>query len=192
MIAIQEAQTANQLDAQPNEIKSVALTTGVRLRYVEQGNPSGVPVVLLHGYTDSWRSWEPVLPYLPDSIHAFAPTQRGHGDADRPEADYRAQNFAADMAAFMDALELDKAIIVGTSTGSIVAQRFAIDYRERTRGLVLAAAATSWRTPAVLDLWDMVSTLDDPIDPGFVREFQGARSPNRFLWHLSIPSSRKV
>jgi non-heme chloroperoxidase len=153
-------------------MKSVALSTGVTLPYAEQGDPTGVPVVLLHGYTDSWRSWEPVLPYLPDSIHAFAPTQRGHADADRPEAGYRPQDFAADVAAFMDALEFDTAIIVGTSMGSIVAQRFAIDYRERTLGLMLAAAATSWRTPAVLDLWDMVSALDDPIDPGFVREFQ--------------------
>lgn len=113
-----------------------------------------------------------MLPYLPGSIHAFAPTQRGHGDADRPEAGYRPQDFAADVAAFMDALALDKAVIAGTSMGSVVAQRFAIDYRERTVGLVLAAAATSWRTAVPLELWEVVSALDDPIDPDFVREFQ--------------------
>lgn len=72
----------------------------------------------------------------------------------------------------MDALALDKAVIVGTSMGSVVAQRFAIDYRERTLGLVLAAAATSWRTPVPLELWEVVSALDDPIDPDFVRAFQ--------------------
>jgi hypothetical protein len=37
-------------------IQSIALTTGVRLPYVEQGDPVGLPVILLHGYTDSWRS----------------------------------------------------------------------------------------------------------------------------------------
>src|SRR5215218_9009180 len=74
-------------------MSSVRLATGVTLPYVEQGDPTGVPVVLLHGITDSWRSYEPVLPYLPDSIHAFAPTQRGHGDSDRPATGYRFEDF---------------------------------------------------------------------------------------------------
>ena len=58
----------------------------VRLPYVEQGDPDGTPVLLLHGITDSQRSWEPVLPLLPESIRAIAVTMRGHGDAERPEA----------------------------------------------------------------------------------------------------------
>ena len=153
-------------------VKSVELPTGVTLPYIEQGEPAGVPVLLLHGYTDSWHSWEPVLPHLPDAIHAFVPTQRGHGDADRAASGYRPHDFAADVAAFMDALDLGHAVIVGHSMGSIIAQRFAIDYSERTLGLVLASAATSWNTPVALELWDAVSTLEDPIDPGFVREFQ--------------------
>jgi pimeloyl-ACP methyl ester carboxylesterase len=153
-------------------MKSIELPTGVSLPYVEQGEPSGAPAVLLHGYTDSWRSWEPVLPYLPAAIHAFALTQRGHGDADRPEVGYHARDFAADVAAFLDSQGLESASIVGHSMGSIVAQRFALDYPQRTRGLVLAGAATTWRTPTVLTFWDVVLTLEDPIAPGFVREFQ--------------------
>jgi pimeloyl-ACP methyl ester carboxylesterase len=47
------------------------------------GSPSGVPAAFLQGFLDSWRSFECVLPCLPQSIHAFAVTQRGHGDADR-------------------------------------------------------------------------------------------------------------
>ena len=62
-------------------VHSVELPTGVTLQYVEQGDPAGIPVLLLHGATDSWRSFEPVLPHLPSSIRAFALTQRGHGDA---------------------------------------------------------------------------------------------------------------
>jgi pimeloyl-ACP methyl ester carboxylesterase len=78
----------------PPAVKSAALSTGVTLPYVEQGDPAGTPVVLLHGITDSWRSFEPVLPYLPDSIRAFALTQRGHGDADRPAAAYHPRHLA--------------------------------------------------------------------------------------------------
>jgi non-heme chloroperoxidase len=62
------------------------LLGGLRILYVEHGNPSCVPVVFLHGYSDSWRSWELLLPKLPASVHEFALTQRGHGDADRPAA----------------------------------------------------------------------------------------------------------
>jgi non-heme chloroperoxidase len=110
-------------------IKSVELPHRVKLPYVEQGDPSGVPMILLHGYTDSWRSFEPVLPHLPQSIHAFALTQRGHGDADRPATGYRTRDFAADVGAFTDALGLGPAVVVGSSMGNTNAQRFAIDTR---------------------------------------------------------------
>ena len=157
------------------DIESVELPDGVRLSYVERGDPAGVPVLLLHGVTDSWRSFERVLPHLPASIHAFALSQRGHGDADRPAAGYGPDDFAADLAAFMDAVGLGSAVIVGHSMGSSIAQRFALDHPGRTLGLVLAGAFfAGWRgSPAVVELWEStVSTLMDPIDPGFVREFQ--------------------
>jgi non-heme chloroperoxidase len=155
-------------------VKSVKLPNQVKLQYVEQGDPSGTPVLLLHGITDSWHSFELVLPHLPESIHAFALSQRGHGDADRPVAGYRPQDFAADLAAFMDALDLGSVVIAGHSMGSSIAQRFALDYPERTLGLVLVGSVTTWRGhPDFVELWDsVVSTLTDPIDPGFVLEFQ--------------------
>jgi non-heme chloroperoxidase len=153
-------------------VRSVELSNRVRLEYVEQGDPGGIPVILLHGYTDSWRSFERVLPHLPGSVRAVALTQRGHGDADRPAAGYRPQEFAADLAAFADALGLGPAIVVGHSMGGTVAQRFALDYPGRTLGLVLVGSATTWLTPVVLEFWEIVSTLEDPIDPGFARGFQ--------------------
>jgi non-heme chloroperoxidase len=155
-------------------IESVALPNGVTLSYVQQGDASGVPVLLLHGVTDSWRSFELVLPHVPASIHAVALTQRGHGDSGRPATGYRTRDYAADVAAFVDALGLGPAIVVGHSMGATNAQRFAIDHPELTRGLVLAASFATYRdNPAVVSFWESaVSELTDPIDPGFVREFQ--------------------
>lgn len=152
--------------------KTIELPTGVTLPYVEQGDPAGIPVIFLHGYTDSWHSFEPVLPHLPESLHVFALTQRGHGNAKRPLTGYYFQNFAADLAAFMDTLKLGPAVIAGTSMGSSIAQRFVLDYPGRTLGLVLIGSGTTWRNPIVLELGDVISTLTDPIDPDFVREFQ--------------------
>jgi pimeloyl-ACP methyl ester carboxylesterase len=65
-------------------VKSVDIPDRIVVPYVEQGDPSGVPMLLLHGFTDSWHSFERVLPHLSQTVHAFALTQRGHGDADRP------------------------------------------------------------------------------------------------------------
>jgi non-heme chloroperoxidase len=135
MIMLQQP-PVTQRGATIDTVTSVALPTGVTLPFVEQGDPAGVPVVLLHGGTDSWRSFEPVLPYLPSSIRAFALTQRGHGDASRPASGYHPRDFSADVAAFLDSQGLESAVIAGHSMGSTVALRFALDYPERTRGLV--------------------------------------------------------
>ena len=154
-------------------IGSVELSNGLSLPYVEQGDPSGVPLVLLHAIADSWRSFERVLPRLPSSIRALAPTQRGHGDASRPEGGYRSRDFASDLARFMDALRIEAAVIAGGSSGGLVAQRIAIDYPERVLGLVLLGSPLTLRgKPGVQEAWDStVSKLSDPMDPIFVREF---------------------
>ena len=85
-------------------VTSTELPNRVRLEYVEHGDPSGIPMVLLHGLSDSWHSYERVLPHLPASIHAFALSQRGHGDSERPESGYSPRDFAADVAAFAERL----------------------------------------------------------------------------------------
>jgi non-heme chloroperoxidase len=152
---------------------SIHLSTGVRLPYVEQGDPSGVPMVLLHGYSDSLRSYDLLLPHLPDSIRAYALTQRGHGDADKPAAGYRPEDYAADVAAFLDAMGIEAAVIVGHSGGSYAAQRFAVDHPERTLGVVLIGAFDTFRdNPGVLELEEAVAQLTEPVDREFVREFQ--------------------
>jgi pimeloyl-ACP methyl ester carboxylesterase len=155
-------------------IKSVELPSQTKLCYVEQGDSSGVPILFLHGATDSWRSFERTLPHLPESIRAIALTQRGHGDSSRPARGYRCQDFAVDLAAFMDALDLRAAVLAGHSMGGLVAQRFALDYPERTLALVLAGSSPTMRgNPEVQELWDLaISTLTDPVDRSFVVEFQ--------------------
>jgi len=176
------------------EITSVDLATGVTLEYVEQGDRSGVPVVLLHGFSDSWHSFELVLPHLPQSIRALALTQRGHGNSSRPEAAYRFQDFAADVAGFLNALHLERAVVVGHSMGSVIAQRFAIDHPERTLGLVLVGSFFSLRQVAQ-ELQPVVSTMEDPVDPGFVRAFQEstlARPVPQALFETVVQESQKL
>jgi non-heme chloroperoxidase len=155
--------------------KSMDLPGRPTLSYIEQGDPAGVPIVLLHGVSDSCHSFAPLLPHLPPSIHVFAISQRGHGDSERPRFGYMPQDFATDLNAFMEVANLGPAIVVGHSMGSSVAECFALNYPERVAGLVLVGAfAGGWQaSPAVVELWNnTVSTMTDPIDPGFADAFQ--------------------
>jgi len=153
------------------KLKSLELPTRVTLPYIELGDPMGIPVLLLHGVGDSWRSFEPLLPHLPGTIHVFALSQRGHGDASRPAAGYRLADFAKDLAAFLDAVNLDAVVLAGHSMGSAIAMRFALDHPARTHGLVLASPRSDMRNrPGIQELWDTtISKLADPISPDFFR-----------------------
>ncbi len=115
----------------------LTLPSGLRLPCVVQGDPNGVPVLLLHGVTDSWRSFTPLLPLLPPSIRAVAVTQRGHRDADQPRDGYGLAALAVDALGVLDALGLESAVLVGHSMGAAVAQRAAAARPERVRGLLL-------------------------------------------------------
>ena len=154
-------------------VRVIELSDGVRLQYVEQGDPSGTPVLFLHGMTDSWRSFELVLPHLPPWFRALAVSQRGHGDSSRPAEGYHPDDFTGDVAAFVDRLGMERPVIVGHSMGSVVAQLVAARSPDRARGLVLAGAFPGYRgNRVVADLVDAVTRLADPVDPAFVREFQ--------------------
>ena len=141
--------------------------------YVRTGARSGTPLVLLHGFTDSWRSFEPVIARLPPSVPVIAPTQRGHGEADRPAGPYDPATFAADLAGFLDALAIDRAVIAGHSMGGAVALRLALDRPDRVAGIALLGSfATLDGNPMAADLREAVAMLADPVDPLFAREFQ--------------------
>lgn len=151
----------------------VVLANGLRLDYREQGDPAGPAVLLLHGYSDSWRSWEPLLAQLPERWRVFAISQRGHGDSDRP-ASYAMAEFAEDAALFLEAMGLREALVVGHSMGALVAECLAIRHPARVAGLCLINGFASFAGNAeVQALWhEEVAGMADPVDPVFVRAFQ--------------------
>jgi pimeloyl-ACP methyl ester carboxylesterase len=150
-----------------------SLPTGVRLRYVEQGDSAGPPVIFLHGYTDSSFSFSRVLPLLDAVWHAYALDLRGHGDSERPAGGYALRDFAADVIAFMDERGLGRATLVGHCMGSLVAQRVALDAPRRVSGLVLASSMTSARRiEGAGELRQGVEALGETVPAEFAREFQ--------------------
>lgn len=153
---------------------TITLVDGLSVPCVEHGDPTGTPLLLLHGYPDSWRSFESVLSKFPVSIRAIAFTQRGHGEADKPASGYSPVDFAADAVRLLDRLGISRAVIAGHSMGSFVAQRIAIDYPERVSGLVLMGSFPTLIGNIVADeLWrEGVSQLEDPVGRAFAFDFQ--------------------
>lgn len=154
-------------------VQSIQLSTGVNLQYVEQGPEDGIPVILLHGFTDSWHSWELVLPHLSASMHVFAISQRGHGNSEKPFDGYDPKDFAADLAAFLQQKKIKAAVIAGHSMGATIAQGFAADYPERTLGMVLVGSFANFKeNEAIQGFQQVLDTLNDPVEQSFAAEFQ--------------------
>ena len=148
--------------------QAVHLGTGIDVRYVAQGDSSGVPVLLLHAWGESVGCFDRLTPLLPPTIRALAMDQRGHGYSDKPADGYSLTDFAKDVTAFLDAMGLPSAVLVGSSSGGYVAQQVAIISPERVRGLVLVGAPRSLRgRPSFAD---EVDRLTDPIDRTWVEE----------------------
>ncbi len=148
--------------------QTAQLGTGIAVRYVAWGDSSGVPVLLLHAWGESLRCFDRLMPLLPGTIRALAIDQRGHGDSDKPADGYALADFADDVTAFLDAMGLSRAVLVGSSSGGYVAQQVAVSSPERVRGLVLVGAPRSLHgRPAFAD---EVDRLTDPLNRAWVKE----------------------
>ena len=152
----------------------VETPSGLVLDCAEQGDPKAPAVLLVHGYSDSWRAYGPLLADLSSAHRVIAVTLRGHGDSDKPETGYSIDDFAGDVAAVMDRSGVASAAVVGHSMGSMVAARLALDHPDRVQALVLIGALATLKGNAEVEeeLAGAVEALTDPVDAGFVREFQ--------------------
>ncbi|MDQ8728709.1 alpha/beta hydrolase [Bradyrhizobium sp. LHD-71] len=155
------------------QIKSTKLPTGVTVEFIEHGAATGAPLLLLHGLSDSWHSFLPLLPHLPQDVRALAFSQRGHGQSAKPRTGYSLDALTEDARAFLDAMHIDRAVVAGHSMGAAVAMMFAAAYPDRVAALALLGAFADLRTNvAVIALRKDVQDLSDPIDPAFAHAFQ--------------------
>ncbi|MFJ1606018.1 alpha/beta fold hydrolase [Streptomyces sp. NPDC088253] len=177
-------------------LKSAQVREGLTLPYAEAGYPGGTPVVFVHGLGDSWWAFEPLLRRLPAALRGYAPTQRGHGDADRPPEGYTPEDYAADLVAFLDAVDIDRAVLVASSSGGVAARMVAGSHPDRISGLVLIGVpGTLEDKPAVTGMREAVEGLSDPVPREFAEEFgSGAvdRPVARGLVETMIDENLKV
>lgn len=152
----------------------IRVATGPRLHYAEFGKPDGPAVLFLHGWPDSWFSFSRVLRLLPEDLRAIAIDQRGFGESDRPASGYSIPEMADDAIAFLDALDIPRATLVGHSFGSFVARRAAIAHPDRVAALALIGTGLSGSNPVTRELQSSLRDLQDPIPVQFARDFQAS------------------
>ncbi|KXZ17444.1 alpha/beta hydrolase [Bacillus nakamurai] len=112
---------------------------GIRLHYVFAGEEDAPPVILLHGFPQSWVTWRYVIPALAASHRVIAVDLRGYGDSEKPSGinGYDNKTMASDIQGLMCRLHIQKALIAGHDRGARVARRLCLDSPELAAGLVL-------------------------------------------------------
>jgi pimeloyl-ACP methyl ester carboxylesterase len=122
---------------------------GHRRAFVKVG--SGPALLLLHGIACDHTTWHPVINRLAQEYTVIAPDFLGHGESDKPRADYSIGGYANGMRDLLTILGIDKVTVVGHSFGGGVAMQFAYQFPERTERLVLVSAGGLGQevTPAI-------------------------------------------
>lgn len=108
---------------------------GIRMHYAEAGN--GPPVLLLHGFPETWFCWRHQIPALAEHYRVIVPDLRGYGATDKPATGYDKRTMARDVRELLRHLDIPRAAIVGHDRGARVATRFVKDYPDAVERLVV-------------------------------------------------------
>lgn len=149
-------------------IHHTALVNDVRLHYVMAGQ--GEPVVLLHGWPQTWYEWRRIIPALAQRYTVIAPDMRGLGDSSKPATGYDKRTVADDIYQLVLQLGLTRLFLVGHDWGGPVAYAYACAHPDDVRRLVIL----------------------DVMVPGAGLEQIPQAAPRGGLWHLSFHGVRDL
>src|SRR5215218_294516 len=133
----------------------------------------GPPLLLVHGWPETWYAWRLLMPALAQDFEVIAVDQRGMGLSDKPSGGYDTGTLAGDLVALMDALGHERFTLIGHDTGFVISYALAADHPDRV---------------------ERVALLEVPGSPG------AAPSPPVFvpgaindrLWHLPFNRLHKI
>jgi pimeloyl-ACP methyl ester carboxylesterase len=143
-----------------------ALLNGTKLHYVTAGE--GPPVMLLHGWPQTWYEWRHVIDLLAGDYQVVAPDFRGFGYSAKPASGYDAATMAADLAALTDHLQLTDVTVIGHDWGAVFGYVYAASSPDQVRALGIVEMAL----PGV----GVMERAMAPVPQG------------NFLWHMGFQS----
>ncbi len=149
----------------------VAVIDGNRLHYVVAGPTDGSrgdPVLLIHGFPQTWYEWHQVIPALAEKFTVIAPDFRGAGHSAKPLGGYDKHTMMEDLRGIVKSLGFSKLRVVGHDVGAMIAYRYAAVHPDEVEKLVL---------------------MDAPV-PG-TKQFAAVRAHPR-AWHINFHSARDI
>ena len=167
-VAASPADGGRAIPSQENWVaakRKIMLPNGIEMGYLDRGNPTGAPLLMIHGYCDTSRCWSTIAPYLTER-RLLIVDLRGHGASSAPAGCYTMMEFASDLSCFITAMKLGKVDILAHSMGTMAAQTLAAAHPGQVGRLVLLAGSAMGHFRPGGWLWDNVMALNDPIDPG--------------------------
>lgn len=121
------------------EYSKFAEINGVKLHYQEKG--TGTPLILIHGYTSLFYTWNDVFEPLSEHFRVIAVDLKGFGFSEKPVGDYTKREQAVLVKGLLDHLKIDKAWLAGNSMGGDVSLNIALQNPNRVAGLILIDSA---------------------------------------------------
>ncbi|KAG0209673.1 hypothetical protein BGX28_010052, partial [Mortierella sp. GBA30] len=125
-------------------------TCGYKYHYVEEGDPNGEPLLLVHGFPDLWYGWRHQIKYLATlGYRVITVDCLGYGQTDSPMElnEYGFKSICKHLAGVLDALHIPKVTIIGHDWGGAVVWRFGLYYPERLHGII--SICTPYNPPAI-------------------------------------------
>jgi pimeloyl-ACP methyl ester carboxylesterase len=135
---------------------SAGFTDTFSSRYVDAGDVrmhaviggDGPPLLLVHGWPQTWYAWRMLMPALARDFEVIAVDQRGIGLSDKPHDGYDTGTLAGDLVALMDSLGHQRFAMYGTDTGMPIAYALAADHPDRLERLVVSEAPIPGVSPS--------------------------------------------
>ena len=123
------------------------IDTGVLRLHVVTGG-QGPPLLLIHGWPQTWYAWRMLMTTLARDFSVIAVDQRGIGLSDKPQDGYDTATLANDLVKLMDALGHQRFAVYGTDTGMVIAYTLAADHPDRVERLVVSEAPIPGVSPS--------------------------------------------
>ncbi len=139
----------------------VTLDSGLKIATYRFGKPSGIPLVLIHGYTSRAEAYDALIPVLEDKYNILVFDQRGHGKSDKPLGDtyeetvplYSLDKFADNIKEIVEKINFPiPFVIMGHSMGGMITQVFVLKYPEMVDKVVLASTIPTYKTDNMREL----------------------------------------
>lgn len=176
--------------------RRIALSTGVELNVWTAGNPGNPPIVFLHGFPESHRTWRRQIAALSATHFCIAPDQRGYARSSKPPGvgDYAVPRLVADVFALADALGLDRFTIAAHDWGGAVGWASALTDQRRVERLIICNAPHPYVMQRTL-----IESREQREASAYIRVFRGRELEQRiaengldwffehsFMRHLTI------